>query len=393
MKLNIGCGYEYLQGWVNIDSGRDSLADRFMEAHRLEFDDGSAEEIRAAQLIEHLGFFKAKYFLAECYRVLKDGGLLTLETPHVEKTFKSFLKGDRAAREAALGWVYGGETPGMEHRWCFPEELLGELLEGAGFRLKIKKAFEYQPHRPALSLSARKKSGPAADFEAAFRRELAAGDTALFQDEYAASETEKLLKAALSPAIFDDNERVFELALYEPRLAEAFFRVRGPEKYMKAAAGLGKGNFTARIYAALAAQPLESGQKAAFDAALRAGRGCLKEALAGRLPAAVKPGPHPLFSLEMARLLSVRAFRTGLKFYESGNFGEAAKHFAGALRLDRDNPFTWLYLARGFEASGSHGRCVLAYEKALALFGRTGFAGELAEGVRARLEKLRHLGR
>ncbi|MBI4802226.1 MAG: methyltransferase domain-containing protein [Elusimicrobia bacterium] len=88
MKLNIGCGYNYLRGYVNLDASRDSLADKFMEAHQLGFDDGSAEEIKASQLIEHLGFFRTKYFLAECYRVLKDGGVLTLETPHIEKTFR-----------------------------------------------------------------------------------------------------------------------------------------------------------------------------------------------------------------------------------------------------------------------------------------------------------------
>ena len=388
MKLNIGCGYEYLPGYVNIDSSRESLADKFMEAHRLEFDDGSAGEVRAAQLIEHLGFFKAKYFLAECYRVLKDGGLLTLETPHVEKTFQAFLKGDRAGREAALGWVYGSESRGMEHRWCFPEELLKEILAEAGFELKKKQYFEYQPGRPVIRLDARKKSRPAAD-----RRRLGAGDAPCFGDEYAASETEKLLKAVLAPGIFDDNDRAFELVLYEPRLAEAFFRVRELDKYVKAAAALGKVNFTARMYSALAAQPLDTGQKEAFDAALKAGRSCLKEALAGRPPAAVKPGPHPLFSLEMARLLSVRAFRAGLKVYETGNIGAAAEHFAAALRLDRDNPYTWLYLARGYEVGGQHVKCVLAYERSLALFGRDGFAGEMAEEIGKRLEKLRRPGR
>lgn len=394
MKLNIGCGYNYLKGYVNLDASRDSLADKFMEAHQLGFDDGSAEEIKAAQLVEHLGFFKTKYFLAECYRVLKDGGLLLLETPHIEKTFRIFLKGPRAAREAALGWVYGSERPGMEHRYCFPAELLEELLAGAGFEVKKKKLFEYQAHRPALRLAARKKGSPAADFEAALRRELAVEGTALFKDEYAASELEKLIKAALSPGIFENDELAFELALYEPGLAGAFFRVKGNARFIKAAAALAAANFTARMYGALAAQPLGASHKDAFDAALELGRRDLKEALAGRLPPAEKPGPQPLFSLEMTRISSDRVFRAGLKAYENADFGEAAGYFAQALRLCRDNPYAWLYFARSFEARGEYNECAPAYEKALALFERGGLAGpEMVENVKKQLRSLRRLGR
>lgn len=390
MKLNIGCGYNYLRGYVNLDASRDSLADKFMEAHQLGFDDGSAEEIKASQLIEHLGFFRTKYFLAECYRVLKDGGVLTLETPHIEKTFRVFLKGPRAAREAALGWVYGSECPGMEHRYCFPAELLRELLAGAGFELKKKKFFEYQPHCPALRLTARKKGSPAADFEAALRREIAVEGAAPFRDEYAASELEKLIKAALSPGIFKNDELAFELALYDPGLAGAFFRVKGGAKFIKAAAALAAANFTARMYGALAAQPLDASQHDAFEAALESGRRDLKEVLAGRLPPAEKPCPQPLFSLEMTRRFSERTVCAGLKAYENAAFGEAADYFAQAVHLCRDNPYAWLYFARSFEARSEYNECAPAYEKALALFERSGLAGpEMVKNVKKELDNIR----
>ena len=74
MKLNIGCGYNCLDGWLNVDISPDSAADRLMPAHDLDFHDGSVSEIKALQLIEHLGFFKARYFLSECWRVLEPGG-------------------------------------------------------------------------------------------------------------------------------------------------------------------------------------------------------------------------------------------------------------------------------------------------------------------------------
>jgi len=393
MKLNIGCGYNYLKGYVNIDSSEESLADRRMEAHSLYFEDCSIEEIKAAQLIEHLGFFKAQYFLTECYRVLKPGGLLVVETPNIEKTFKIFLKGDRGVRETALGWVYGSESLGMEHRYCFPAELLEEALAGAGFKLVKKDLFDYQVNRPALRFSARKNGSAAADLAAALRRELSVRGALYLGDEYAAAEMEKLLKIALAQGVSADEDAVFELALYEPRLAEAFFRVKGTARFMKASAGLAAGNFTARMYGTLARQPLGITQKDAFAAALEEGRRDLKEALVGRLPPLEKIGPHALFSLEMARIVSDRTFRAGLKAYANDAFGEAAGSFAEALRLCRDNPYAWLYFARSFEARGEYNECGAAYERALAVFESVGLAGpETIGAVKEEIETFRHRG-
>jgi tetratricopeptide (TPR) repeat protein len=234
---------------------------------------------------------------------------------------------------------------------------------------------------------------PAADFEAAMRRELSIKGALCFGDEYAAAEMERLLKTALAPGVIANEGTAFELALYEPRLAEAFFRVKGTAKFIKAAAGLVAGNFTARMYGALARQPLDVSQKDAFSTALEEGRRDLQEALAGRLPPAEKPGPHALFSFEMARVSSDRAFRAGIKAYANAAFGEAAGFFAEALRLCRDNPYAWLYFARSFEAGGEYNECGPAYEKALALFERGGLAGpEMIETVKKELETFRRRG-
>jgi hypothetical protein len=193
MKLNIGCGWNYLPGWTNLDSSPESAADRLMPAHDLDLPPSSAAEIRAQQLIEHLGFFRAKYFLSECWRVLAPGGVLTLETPDIEKTFRVFLDGDHAAKEAALGWVYGAETPGMNHLYCFPKELLTELLAEAGFRCRQPEEFMFQPARPALRFSAVKEAGELPALNAALRRRLLDKGLA----EFASEETSAALELAV----------------------------------------------------------------------------------------------------------------------------------------------------------------------------------------------------
>ncbi len=409
MKLNIGCGYNYLAGYVNIDSGADSLADRKMDAQCLDFEDSSAAEIKASQLIEHLGFFKTKYFLAECRRVLEPGGLLILETPFVEKTFEIFLRGGGAEKEEALGWVYGSETAGMNHRYCFPEELLKELAGEAGFELRGTEHFDYQRARPALRLTLAKAVSESADLEAAFRRALTFRDAVLYGDEYAAAEQEKLIKACRAPAIFNDNEKVFELALYQPDLAAAFFSAkhsadREAGVFLKAAESLAGTGFTALMYGALRSRPLEENQRTAFDAALDAGREGLKNALArsrsSDLPGKATGGPRTLarlekapgvpvepsegpdivrypaiFSYEMSRLCSKKAFCAGLKACALRDLPKADALFKEALAFYRDDPAVWLRLGRNLTALGESGTPVPAYKKALELLSGAGPSG------------------
>lgn len=221
MKLNIGCGYNRLDGWLNLDSSPDSAADRLMPAHDLAFPPASVSGIKAQQLVEHLGFFRTKFFLSECWRVLVPGGALTLETPHIEKAFGVFLSGDRLAKEAALGWIYGSETPGMNHLFCFPGDLLAEILVGAGFEVKNLSEFEFQPYRPALRIEAVKRSGEKAALNAALRRRLLDRDLAVFGNELESAGLEGVIGGLLSAS--GDPAAALEQALYSAPAALEYF--------------------------------------------------------------------------------------------------------------------------------------------------------------------------
>ncbi|MBI4656980.1 MAG: methyltransferase domain-containing protein [Elusimicrobia bacterium] len=199
MKLNIGCGGNRLRGYVNIDSNPGLRPDRIMQAYDLDFKSGSVEEITANHLIEHLGFFKTKYFLSECFRVLKTGGILKIETPRIEKTFKIFLKAKNArVREKALGWVYGAETDGMGHKYCFPVELMEKLTAEAGFKILKKEFYNYESSRPACRFVLRKpKHSRLANLQAEFRKELLKRKIPCFTDEQVSSEQEKIIEKVM----------------------------------------------------------------------------------------------------------------------------------------------------------------------------------------------------
>lgn len=199
MKLNIGCGWNYLKGYINIDSSKNSRADRIMQAHDLDFKSGSVDEIIAMHIIEHLGFFKAKYFLSECFRVLKPGGILKIETPHIEKTFKIFLKAKSVkVREKTLGWVYGAETEGMGHKYCFPVELMEKLTAEAGFKILKKEFFDYDTYRPVYRFILQKPEfSRKGNFVAEFRKELLKKKIPCFTNELVSFQQEKVINKVI----------------------------------------------------------------------------------------------------------------------------------------------------------------------------------------------------
>lgn len=307
MKLNIGCGYNRLEGYLNLDSSPASAADRLMPAYDLDLESCSATEIKALQLVEHLGFFKTRFFLSECWRVLKSGGTLIIETPHIERTFEIFLAGDRGVKEAALGWVYGSETPGMNHLYCFPKELLEELLVGSGFGIERAEEYYFQPGRPALRYEAVKKDGEKPALGAALRRRLLDRKLADFSCELACAGLELIIKKLVEGS--GNSAAELEQALYSAPAALEYFTLaeeneKQPSREAAACARLAGWDLQGRLAAEFAAG-LEKGLAAgaAFEAALGLGRGLATAALS-ETPAPYGPEPAagaaPVFTLETA---------------------------------------------------------------------------------------------
>src|ERR1700677_1021370 len=78
MKLNLGCGGQILDGWVNVDKfGKpDQVFD--LESFPWPWADNSVDEILLSHVLEHLGQ-SPQVFIAimrELYRVCRDGATL-----------------------------------------------------------------------------------------------------------------------------------------------------------------------------------------------------------------------------------------------------------------------------------------------------------------------------
>ena len=85
MKLNLGCGFRRTEGYINIDKSTRCPADMHLDvSDGLPFEDGSIEEVRAFDFLEHIPIGKTIYVIEEIWRVLVPGGLLEHLTPSTD---------------------------------------------------------------------------------------------------------------------------------------------------------------------------------------------------------------------------------------------------------------------------------------------------------------------
>jgi hypothetical protein len=110
MKLNIGCGTDYRDGFINID-GSDTLprVDKKLDITReslLEhFGSGTVVHILANDIIEHQYHWDAIRILREFYSMLVVGGTIEIRVPDAEWIINTW----RLSLERKLNLLFGGQ--------------------------------------------------------------------------------------------------------------------------------------------------------------------------------------------------------------------------------------------------------------------------------------------
>lgn len=81
MKLNLGCGKDYMEGYVNVDLNENVNIDQAvnLETDVFPWEDNSIDHIVAKHVVEHI--WNRDRFMNECWRVLKPGKTMYIETP------------------------------------------------------------------------------------------------------------------------------------------------------------------------------------------------------------------------------------------------------------------------------------------------------------------------
>ncbi|MCL1939363.1 MAG: glycosyltransferase [Desulfovibrionaceae bacterium] len=124
--LNLGCGDTWHQDWVNLDfQSRSPAVIAYDLRLGVPFADDSADVIYHSHVLEHFTRSGGEKFLAECFRVLRPGGLMRVVAPDLENIARAYLAALEAARQ-------GGKEAGEQHEWMTIELLDQMTRTGPG---------------------------------------------------------------------------------------------------------------------------------------------------------------------------------------------------------------------------------------------------------------------
>ncbi|MBS1519466.1 MAG: methyltransferase domain-containing protein [Bacteroidetes bacterium] len=150
ISLNIGCGPFGFDGWVNVDlMNLRNVSFTFDSRKRLPFKNGTVDRVRVEHFFEHLDKkSEVPFFLHECRRVMKEGAVLRIAVPDIEKFILAYAKNDESlwnglgydihalpkgfdTKVAILNHVFRQDG---EHKYAYDYEALKYVLLKHGFK-------------------------------------------------------------------------------------------------------------------------------------------------------------------------------------------------------------------------------------------------------------------
>lgn len=148
VRLNLGCGNYYAEGWTNLDLPGNGI--RVDVAHDitepLPFDDGTVGAVYMGHVLEHVPFDLVSVVLADVRRVLADDGAACIVGPDVGLTLRG-------------GWhrllddvLYGARRwPGDTHEWTSTGEAHVLAAQVAGFSPQLVPVGDVPAEWPVVS--------------------------------------------------------------------------------------------------------------------------------------------------------------------------------------------------------------------------------------------------
>lgn len=149
MKVQFGCGDNFLEGWKNLREHESDIT------KTLRFDNESVDFILAEHVLEHVTPQDGYRFLRECLRILKPGGVVRIIVPDIDKIwrmpsdeYRALVKHELPKWWPVIGWnVPENHTPSDRelietlifchgHRSVYTADLLETLMETAGFEVQ-----------------------------------------------------------------------------------------------------------------------------------------------------------------------------------------------------------------------------------------------------------------
>lgn len=155
LLINLGCGYNPMKSWVNVDIARGSQVDMVWDLRKsLPFANATCSAIFSEHVLEHLSKEDGENLLRECFRILQPAGVLRLSTPDAGKFLRSYA-GDREFLhhpefsqpiETPLDRINQMMREYGQHLWVYDAISLPLLLQRIGFHSTIEQSFGKSLH-------------------------------------------------------------------------------------------------------------------------------------------------------------------------------------------------------------------------------------------------------
>lgn len=139
IKLNLGCGYRKMHGFINVDVREDLQPDVVANVTKIHEVYKDVDLIYACHVLEHFPL-RASTFqpvtwmeaLESWYKTLKSGGTLRLAVPDIKKVCEYYLQTNDL--EPLHSYFYGGQKYDFDfHYHCWDFDSLKKDLLKVGF--------------------------------------------------------------------------------------------------------------------------------------------------------------------------------------------------------------------------------------------------------------------
>jgi glycosyltransferase involved in cell wall biosynthesis/predicted SAM-dependent methyltransferase len=132
VKVNLGCGQAYMEGWTNVDASPDVKADIHLDAAEFVRQYGDqVDEVYMGHVMEHLMPGYAVTLLRLLNEKLRPGTVISVVTPDMRAIFEAYLAGEIDNDKLNASFIYSYVQP-SHHVWCYDAQTLLELFRRAG---------------------------------------------------------------------------------------------------------------------------------------------------------------------------------------------------------------------------------------------------------------------